>query len=300
MKFDWYAATIQDHPDNVVQRLSSDLGAEEVKIMKGGRHGYTGGYEIIRGGGVVASVLAGGENADPSAKASGSETPAFVDCVRRAYGDKHHVSRLDSCSDFDGPGSWLNLSRAARRVARLRGLKIMIIESSGKDGNEGRTLMIGSTSSAARVRIYEKGYEMAAKFPGRASEFSRDWVRVEAQLRPQKDARLSAARVTPDAAWGLSQTTRLISEHCLQKVVERIPGSRHDLGDDESSLDWMTGQYLKVLARNRNKFPDGAEFSRDLFLRAKRVHEELKTNIPVAAKDWEAWTVKTDKEKAIA
>lgn len=273
MKFDWYAATIKDHPHEIVRTLAHGLNADSVEEMKGGRHGYEGGFEIIRNGGVVASVLAGGKNPDPSAKSSGSETPAFVDCVRRAYGDKHHVSRLDSCTDFDGPGSWAKLSRAARRVAEERGLKVMKIESSGKDGNEGRTLMIGSTASAARVRIYEKGYEMAAKFPGRAPEFSRDWVRVEAQLRPQEDLRLSAAVVSPEAAWGLSQTTRLISEHCLKKVVERIPGSRHDLGDDESSLDWMTGQYLKVLCRDRNKFQSGEEFARDLFLRAERVRE---------------------------
>lgn len=271
VKFDWYAATIKEVPQTVVDVLAASLSADDVKRMKGGMHGYTGGFEIVRDGGVVARVLAGGRNAHPSAQASGSGTPGFVDAVRGHFGDKHHVSRVDSCADFDEPGAWKRLTRAALKAADGRGLKLTRIESSGKNGNEGRTLYIGSPSSAARVRIYEKGYQMRDQFPGRASQFSPNWVRVEAQLRPQDQAREFLAGASPVDAWGISQTTRAIAVRCLKTAVPRIPGARHDLTDKESAADHMAGQYIGVLQYLREKAATDVEFSRDLFSRVNRV-----------------------------
>lgn len=278
MKFDWYAATIQDRPQTVVDVIAQSMDADEVKTMKGGMNGYTGGFEIRRSGGLVARVLAGGENPHPSAHASGSVTPDFVGTVRGHYGDAHHVSRLDTCADFDEPGAWDRLTRAALKAAAetSQGLKVMRIESSGKNGNEGRTIYIGAKSSAARVRIYEKGFQMMNEFPGRASEFSPNWVRVEAQLRPQDQARLTLAAVSPIEAWGVSQTTRAISERCLKTIVPRIPGPRHDLTDHESAADHMAGQYTGILQYLRGKAGTDVEFARDLFSRANRVSWQKK------------------------
>ena len=245
-------------------------------MLKGGRHGYTAGWEIKKAGGVVASVLAGGRNPWPSAKSSGSCTPDFVGVVRGCFPQTHHVSRLDSCIDFDYPGAFDQLALLCELTGAERGLKRTFMQSSGKNGNEGRTFYIGSPSSDCRVRLYEKGHEMVSKFPGRAAEFSLDHVRIEMQGRPQDIARISAAAVTPDEAWGLSQTARLVARRCLGRQVDRIAGSRHDLTDLESSADHLALQYRKTVMHLFNKAGDPANFTGALFNRIERVKDGAK------------------------
>ncbi|MEX5543951.1 replication initiation factor domain-containing protein, partial [Pseudomonas poae] len=46
------------------------------------------------------------------------------------------------------------------------------------DSDDGRTLYLGSQTSAVSMRIYEKGKQL---------DCGNDWVRAELQVRPQKD-----------------------------------------------------------------------------------------------------------------
>jgi hypothetical protein len=276
MRFDWYAATVDADPLTLAAEIGEHLGGD-VFEMRGGMNGYTSGWTVERDGAVVSRILGGGANLKPSAHSSGSGTPDFVDFIRWNYPAAHHVSRLDSCEDFEERGAWDRISFQVRSIAVERNLKTIDITTTGKSGTLERTLYVGSPSSDVRIRVYEKGMQMRSLFPGKASTFSPDWVRCEVQSRPRGDARIAAASVSELGAWGFSKTSRLVAGRVLGLAAERIAGPRHDLTDFESSADHLTLQYPRTLRYLAERASDPAEFERELFRRADRVEREKRS-----------------------
>lgn len=253
MRFDWYAATIQAHPTEVLETLKREFGAE---IRQGrGLHGYTQGFELVGPSGTVARVLAGGANGDPHAWASGEDTEQFVAAVRGAWPDSHTVSRMDAAEDFQGPSSWDRLNAECLVVADDLRLKV----SQAGDYHrleDGRSLYVGSRKSPVFIRLYEKGKQLRAKVSSGAEDIPADWVRLEAQVRPQKAARKTAAYTSAQEAWGYAAWTRELAERCMALDVPRVQMNVWREADDERAFRFMVRQYGPMLARLRSELGD--------------------------------------------
>lgn len=246
MRFDWYQATIQAHPVEVVETLRREFGAE-VRQTKG-MHGYTQGFDLVGPHGTMAKVLAGGINPHPNAWASGEDTDQFVQVIRSTWPDDHTVSRMDAAEDFTGPESWDKLNTACLDVADSLRLKV----SQAGDWHrleDGRTLYIGSRKSPVFLRLYEKGKQLRAKVTHGAEDIPVDWCRLEAQIRPQKLSKKAAAYATPEQAWGFSAWTQTLANRILEIDVPRVQMHVWREADDQRAFDFMIRQYGPMLAR---------------------------------------------------
>lgn len=257
MRFDWYAATIQEHPIELVQSLREDLGGEAKPTR--GMHGYSQGWEIAdTQGRTLARVLAGGRNGDPHAWASGEATQGFCEVVRGRWPDRHHVTRLDAAQDYAAPGSYERLREVVRRVARdnrVKGREIV-----PEDLADGRTFYGGAPSSDVRARLYEKGKQMRGQLIGGVpdglmlvidgQEYPfEDWTRLEVQVRPQRQAKKTAAYVTPEMGWAFASWTSAVAQEVMGLDLERIDGRCWQEPDDERSLRYLVRQYGNLLRR---------------------------------------------------
>lgn len=250
MRLDAYAATIQEHPSNLVETLCHGLNGEPINAR--GMHGYTQGWEIRAKGStdVLARVIAGGRNPHPHAWAQGDNTDAFVELVREVWPGRHHVTRLDACQDFEAPGAYELLRDTMRQVITPRGVKGREIVP--EDLDEGRTFYAGSPKSDVRARLYEKGKQLHAQLPPTHLQFlgvSMDRVRLETQVRPQHDSRKAAAYCTPDEVWGFSAWTRDLAIQALAVDVPRVQTKPWREQDDERAFRHMIRMYGPMLLR---------------------------------------------------
>lgn len=131
------------------------------------------------------------------------------------------------------------MDRRCREIKRRR--RVM----GGKAGDwddfpeKGRTRYLGGTSSAVRARLYEKGRQ-----PEYAHLAMPDWVRLEVQVRPSKDARAEFAKLSPVEVWGAARWTRDIAAALLHEHVEpHAAGTVYRLSERERALRWMCEQY---------------------------------------------------------
>jgi hypothetical protein len=109
---------------------------------------------------------------------------------------------------------------------------------------DGRTQYLGAPQSVTRVRLYEKGKQPEYRHLARS-----DWVRLEVQVRPLKEAKASFNSVGPEVVWGASKWTRELAAKVLQEHVDPHPaGSTYRLEDRERSLRWMCRQYGSHMA----------------------------------------------------
>lgn len=248
MQIDAYAATIHEHPSHLVEALCAGLHGEPRNAR--GMHGYTQGWEIAsRGSGdVLARVLAGGRNPHPHAWAQGDDAQGFAQLVRDTWPGAHHVTRIDAAQDFEAPGTYERLRDLFRGVIsakRIRGREIV-----PEDLDEGRTFYGGAPSSDLRVRLYEKGKQLRAQLPpGLQDNISPDRVRLEAQARPQKEARVFAASCTPEQVWGFSAWTQELAHQAMDLDVPRVVGRSWRESDDDRAFRFMIRQYGPLLQR---------------------------------------------------
>jgi DNA relaxase NicK len=87
-----------------------------------------------------------------------------------------------------------------------------------RDGDRGRTIYWGSTTSRVMVRVYEAGKMRDRLHFGRP-----DWARAEAQIRPGKAMeKVAAAQVSPLEAWGFAAWSMRAAEALSQFEVPRF------------------------------------------------------------------------------
>jgi DNA relaxase NicK len=103
---------------------------------------------------------------------------------------------------------------------------------------QGRTQYLGARSSVVRGRLYEKGLQPEYVHLGRS-----DWVRMELQVRPAKDAKTIYAGVSPLDAWGASTWAKDLAAEILADHVSPHPaGYTWRKTDLERRLDWICKQ----------------------------------------------------------
>lgn len=229
-RFDWYQATIEASPEAIgnalLERLPGAVGFESGR----GRNNYKASMMVkTADGDTLATILHGGFNGAPNALASGEAAEAFSHIIREMWPDAHRVTRLDSAQDVTG--DFETMRATCRAIGADCGIKGFSYTPDNAD--EGATYYLGATSSPTRSRLYEKGKQMRAQVVEPQS-VPADWVRFEVQWKPVREARLTAALLTPDQVFGVSAWTkraavelfsanpdRFISQTRLETTFER-------------------------------------------------------------------------------
>lgn len=248
-RFDWYQATVEAEVPALLAALEGVSGARQGvrwEHMAKAPQGYAFGNRLHDAEGPLASVWWGGRHELPHVVGSGESAQAVAEVLRAEFPDRHRVSRADACLDFAEPGAYDRLQDTALGVAGELGIKV---NTAGDHllTKQGRTLYVGAPTSHTRLRLYEKGYELRAKFrhqPERWQGVPLDLARLECQVRPQTiEARIAAAHVDPLSLMG--------STRWMRELIRRVGGI--DLEPFEAGKSWRQADddraYAAVLAQ---------------------------------------------------
>jgi DNA relaxase NicK len=194
-------------------------------------------------GAEVASVLWGGQNQGwVKLEAKGHVTPELVSAVRKEY-PQHNCTRVDSAYDIEREGAWNDILAevlAVKAKYRLKGRRFGDWEDFPEDG---RTQYLGAVQSAVQVRLYEKGRQPEYRETGHP-----DWVRLEIQVRPQKDAKVVYSTLDSMQVWGASAYTRELAARVMRSELDSFPaGTVHRSPSSERALNALCDQYGSIL-----------------------------------------------------
>ncbi|GEM_PF-964149 len=250
--FDWYAVTIDDRLERVLDRLSVGLCATVRRSRP--RNGYLEAFQLVDADRTVATVYAGGPNGAPHAVATGLASEKFAAVVRRNWPNAQRVSRVDSRIDFGGAESdshtWDVLYATVVAFARERGLATSVHGDFLGSGEAGRTLYVGSPKSEVHLRLYEKSKEVRAHSRNRSGCVVSDWVRVEVEVRPKKrTARQSAGSASALDVWGYSGWTKDLLALLTGLDVPRTQITQWGQSRDERAVANLARQYGPAMRR---------------------------------------------------
>lgn len=238
IRFDAYTATTSGINPHQALKL---FGLEPTDRITEGPGYHTFGNRVSvkdHAGDQVLAVLYGGRQADRIMfEVKGDRTPKAVESLREAA--EHRVTRVDACNDWDRPGAFDELLAAVMEVKsrhRLFGERRGDWEAFPELG---RTQYLGAATSAVRARLYEKGKQPEYRHINRL-----DWVRLELQVRPTKDAKATFSTLSPAEVWGASRWTRNLAAVVLEQILDAHPPGtvRKDTKRDQA-LRWMSKQY---------------------------------------------------------
>lgn len=214
--FDWYQATIQEYPRVVADALMTISHAAAMTHGRG-RHNYHESASILDSSGeTIATMLHGGPNGSPNVTGSGDNAEAVAATIRK-YWPEHRVTRIDACEDIRGDFS--SYHEKCRAIARDHRIKAHT--HAPDDLGDGSTYYIGSKSSATTFRCYEKGKQLRS-LAADPESVPLDWLRLETQHRPVRDAKETAASLTADQVWGVSAWTHRIARDLLGNGCSRL------------------------------------------------------------------------------
>lgn len=239
-RFDAYTATVRGIDPQVMLGLAANLASTGDQRAEGRAYHQFGEKVAWRGsdGAEWASVQWGGTHGSlVMLEVKGERTPEVVEALRGEL-PVHRCTRVDSCVDMDEPGAWERLLSevlAVKERFKLRGER----RGDWDYPEDGRTQYLGSRKSAVQVRLYEKGKQPELRHLERF-----DLVRLEAQVRPAKEARDVYAHLTPAEVWGASPFTRELAGRVLEAAVKPAPaGTIWKPSQRDKALSWMCQQY---------------------------------------------------------
>lgn len=153
-------------------------------------------------------------------------------------------TKVDTLADFD------LVDDIMQTAAEGYGSLITRIESHQRGESKGRTTMLGSPSSAIRIRLYEKWLEAGVNPKTGKPLYEPGTNRVEVQLRPPSQKKRDVSAWSREQTFCASRVATTIAALLGNEVAE--PGSLHiDRGtpDLEKSLATAAKQYGKAYAR---------------------------------------------------
>jgi hypothetical protein len=240
-RFDAYTATVRGVEHGVLTSLAGRFMVSGDKTRTSqGYHGFEHKLAVKGDDGAEwVSVLWGGERHRDlvMCEVKGERTPEVVEAIRETL-PGHNCTRSDSAADHDQPGLWETVLPVALRIKRdfhLRGEK----RGDWDYPEDGRTLYLGAPTSAVRVRIYEKGKQPEYRHHQRP-----DWVRIECQVRPEKEAKRVYAAASAMQVWGASPYTRELAARVLELQVGSLPPyAARRQNERDRALAFMCQQY---------------------------------------------------------
>lgn len=244
-QFDWYCASVPADPAVILQTLRGHhaFDCSDVEPAQP-RQGYERAYRLQRGDSTLAQIQYGGQSVGPNVWVcgTGSRAPAVASFLRERFSE-HLLIRADVCLDYVDDLAWQSLHDHALAVADAHRLRVAH-HGDYHRGKHGRTLAIGSRTSAAYARVYEKG----RKEGGRP-----DWVRVELELKPQNArargvyASASPEQILQATRWSAAFFGPLLGPDA--PVSPAPPGTVREQSSDDRALEFMARQYGNVLRR---------------------------------------------------
>lgn len=213
-------------------------------------HGYARTVTLHKDDSAVARIMLGGSQKYANVTGSSDDTGLVVAAVRELWpAPAHRVTRADTSVDFDdGAGTFDRLAALCLAHADAASIKVDHMGDWHR-AMDGRTLYLGSRKSAVMVRVYEKGIQLQQRNPGFEGLFSRNLVRVEVQVRPEKASRLQAAACDPLELFGFGKWTIALIEELLDVTdVEYVRIRERRESDRDRALRWMVRQYGDHLA----------------------------------------------------
>lgn len=229
---------------------------EKIKPLKN----YNSAAAFVCGDETRFKIHFGGQNEEhgPNVIGSGSSAQHLSEVIRSRF-PAHRVSRLDSCEDYFHADAYDYLRSVALKIAKVQKVQCREIVKPLPDSDDGRTLYLGSQSSAISMRIYEKGKQLGTQD---------EWVRAELQVRPQKDVKSIAAMLDSTEVWGLSKWSHAMAVQLGKKGLQRVDAQVYEQSDHDRAYRFMLKQYRRVfeqmLATHGSPEAVGAQIAYDL------------------------------------
>lgn len=247
--FDAYSATVRHDPRHLIDSLEQALmdAGRVTKRIEGPPVRFYGSNVVILGedGHRLVSVRYGGQNGTPFVEAKGAESSVVAIVLREEF--DHFPARIDSAYDLRSPTAMVDLNEIALEFEARLGLKKNAAGADISNRDRGSTVYLGSRTSQAYVRIYEKGLQIAEEMGLVGDDIPdelRNWVRVELEYKPDKrPARIIAAKLSPRALWGCSPWTRDFAKRALSIDAERVKMSERRESNHERSMRHLFQQY---------------------------------------------------------
>lgn len=242
MRFDYYTASIEANADHVLACLHGSFEMSDV-VASTPKNGYERAYNVVRGDSVLARVQWGGKATGTRtwASASGDRAPQFAAVIRDHF-KEHNLLRADVAIDYCEPGAWDSLYSLGIETADKFNLKVRHVGDYHRE-EDGRTLYIGSRSSPAMQRIYEKGKQLGG---------DPNHVRSELEVKPQNArAKQVYAYASPEQMWLATKWSQYVLGVLTGATgMQPAPlGTVREVSDDDRAMEFMFKQYGNVLRR---------------------------------------------------
>lgn len=272
--FDWYQATVPAHHELLICHLLEHF-PEGVQRWPGKpTNNYKFSEYLVHEEQVLATVYHGGHNLHPNVKASGGDADCRhadrLSTILRTALPVHRVSRVDVATDRRGEGLFDQVQRCMHAVwcdQRAKGRKFRDQLVGGSAPEDGRTYYLGSKKSPLQCRAYEKGKE---RLSATGDDYWLDYldlVRIELQVRPEKQFKSTAATLEPRDFWGCAEWSRQVAQGVLAMSAEPIMLKMPRLPDQERAMRAMTGQYGPTMMRQIEALGSWEAFCEDLHRR---------------------------------
>lgn len=238
-RWDWYQSTVlvQDPQDSgLVDVLLRHWPLSDWAPARN-LNGYLYGGQIIRGDRTLCHVCWGG-NTGVNCKSTSDESPTLAAALLD-FGKPHLPTRLDSCVDWQDPDLFDSLTASLIKFAQEN--RLAISQQGDWVRGEARTLYIGSKDSPVRLVVYEKGYEQGLDAP-------KDWVRMEARIRPKREHRQAVSLWEPDNAFQASWIRDALECLGWSDLAKLAVGTVWKRSDAERARYSLIKQYGATLA----------------------------------------------------
>ena len=243
--FDWYRATVPVSLP-LLTEVCSGLVPHPAIEDGAGRFNYRFS-RTIKNCGIdrVATILHGGSNGHPNVEASAEYAPRLAQALRQ--GGPHRVTRCDVAVDLWGEGIYSRLHRLCGRIADDERLGCR--EIADRDPAKGNTTYLGSRKSAVFARVYEKGKADLQRYAPDERDGLEHWVRVELEVKPQKEMRERAATLEPEQFWGISSWSAKLAKGAFDMSPDPIPFHPRRVASDDRAWHTAMSQYRNVFQR---------------------------------------------------
>jgi hypothetical protein len=214
----------------------------------------------------LVQVRHGGQNGTPFVECKSAPSPFVAGAIRENF--RHSPSRIDSAYDLSGPTVFDDLHGLVVEYEAKRGLKVDQAGAQHDNPDRGTTYYLGSRSSQAFVRVYQKGLQIAEEMglTGDAiPDELRHYVRVELEHKPDKrPARMIAAQLSPRDLWGCSPWTKNFAMRALSIDAKRVKMSETRESNHDRAMRYLVDQYGPTILRQVERLGSWERFTEDL------------------------------------